>query len=214
MTMTNKYTPSTPARATPAPTHSNPANRDTVDNERKGKAFQDRLSELGKAGKEQTQKAAGQPRIPKAPLDQGGRWQGKRDERAEDLATAAGPASGSGSNAALVAKASFVAPPVDASPPEHLARIAAALQALIDNGGTGEFHLQLPVGPTAVEGAVIGRDPTGRIQIQLQANAVLPPAALQKLQSALAERMKDRMGKLGVTVSEQRGGNRPGPSLR
>jgi hypothetical protein len=89
------------------------------------------------------------------------------------------------------------ATPVDTVPPEHLARIIAALEELVENGTTAEYQVSLPAGPTTIEGAVLGRDPTGKLNIQLIANAVIPAAALQQLQTALRQRMANHKGQLG-----------------
>jgi hypothetical protein len=89
-------------------------------------------------------------------------------------------------------------------PPEHLNRIAAAIQELVVQGGNAKYHLQLPAGSATINGAVLGQDAGGRLTIQLIANAVLPPAAIQQLQQRLFERLKNRNLRLGL-ISERNG---------
>jgi hypothetical protein len=117
--------------------------------------------------------------------------------------------SGGGGGTAATAPSDFAravaiahAAPADAVPNEQLARIAAALAELCEKGANAEYQLTLPAGATTIEGAVIGRDPTGKLNIQLIANAAISPAAVQQLQAALRMRLigrKAQLGKLGVS---------------
>jgi hypothetical protein len=83
-------------------------------------------------------------------------------------------------------------------PPEHLNRIAAAIQELVVQGGNAQYHLQLAAGTATISGAVLGQDAAGKLTVQLIANAVLPPTAIQQLQQRLADRLKDRNLRLGL----------------
>ena len=65
-------------------------------------------------------------------------------------------------------------------------------------GGNAQYHLQLPAGNATINGAVLGQDAGGRLTVQLLANAVLPPAAIQQLQQRLFEKLKDRNLRLGL----------------
>ncbi len=98
-------------------------------------------------------------------------------------------------------------------PPEHLSRIAAAIQELVAKGGNAQYHLQLPAGSATIQAAILGQDASGRLTVQLIANGVLPPAAIQQLQQRLAERLKDRNLRLGL-VSESDGKSKSGQKGR
>ncbi len=197
--------PSQPKPEMARSTHSKPgeAQRNEPENRSKGKDFKERLEKLSqsevpetKGKSEEGAKAA----HPKGPV----KGKAGQEERERDDSN-----SGSGGGQAISTQHDFakslalaaVTKP-ETLPNEQLARIVAALEELIDKGGSAEYKLTLPAGATMVEGAVIGRDPTGKLNVQLLANAAIPAAAIQQLQSALRMKLANRkaeLGKLGVS---------------
>jgi hypothetical protein len=95
-------------------------------------------------------------------------------------------------------------------PAEHLARMAAAIQELATNGATANYHLQLPLGSVLLQGAVLGRDASGHLAIQLIASGTLTPQQTAQLRSELIQRMEKKRLKISsVAVTS---GQNEGPS--
>ncbi len=178
--------------------------RDPLQDAKKGKDFGERMDRLSQAdGKDAKAGAVEQGNGSKGPV--------KRREDDSDRRDGFG-----GGNAASTASdfartlAMAQASPPDAMPPEHLARIVAALEELAEQGANAEYQLSLPAGATMVEGAVIGRDPTGKLTVQLLANAAIPVAALQQLQTALRQRLAGRTLQLGKLTVQSGGQQKRG----
>jgi hypothetical protein len=191
--------------SSPAPEASQPKSevrRDEPESRSKGKDFRERLEKLSKSDAQKTSGKPGeaaQSAHPKGPV---------KGRSAQDDTDRDGAAAGGGGSAATApsdfarAVAIAHAAPADMVPNEQLARIAAALAELCEKGAHAQYQLTLPAGATTIEGAVIGRDPTGRLTVQLIANAAISPAAIQQLQAALRTRLmgrKAQLGKLGVS---------------
>jgi hypothetical protein len=123
----------------------------------------------------------------------------ERDQREDGQASL----TASGFAAARAGKVAAMAQAAPELPPEHLNRIAAAIQELVVQGGNAHYHLQLPAGTATINGAVLGQDAGGRLTVQLLANAVLPPAAIQQLQQRLFEKLKNRNLRLGQISASQ-----------
>ncbi len=88
-------------------------------------------------------------------------------------------------------------------PPAHLEKIAAAIAELTTKGADAQFQLNLPMGSTMIEGAILGRDASGRIMVQLLSPSILPPQLASQLSADLARRLQDKKLKLGgVTFSK------------
>lgn len=102
---------------------------------------------------------------------------------------------------ARAGKIAALSPAAPELPHKHLNRIAAAIQELAAQGGNARYHLQLPASTATINGAVLGQDAAGRLTVQLIANAVLPPAAIQQLQQRLMEKLKDRNLRVSVIGS-------------
>jgi hypothetical protein len=200
MTMT-----SGPSRSSlEAPTaKAEPAQRDDPQIRQKSEAFRDRLekltlSESGDAqSKDSLDEKSGQDN---AAVRQ---WKSKDEHDRHDGYGGGATANASTEFARSVAMAQATL--AEALPSEQLARIVAALEELIETGANAEYQLSLPAGATTVEGAVIGRDPTGKLHIQLLANAAIPPAAIQQLQAALRQKLTRKnaaLGKISVQVGK------------
>jgi hypothetical protein len=101
-------------------------------------------------------------------------------------------------NAIRGAKQSFVAKtsPADVPPP-HLEKIAAAIAELSAKGVEAHYQLSLPMGPTMIDGAILARDASGRMMIQLLCPAILPPLQAKQLAADLARRLLDKKMRLG-----------------
>jgi hypothetical protein len=97
--------------------------------------------------------------------------------------------------AAQVSASQAVAAPPE-MPAEHLARIAAAIQELVASGATANYQLQLPLGNMVISGAILGRDATGNLAIQLIASATLTPQQAAILRSDLARRLERKRLKI------------------
>jgi hypothetical protein len=91
------------------------------------------------------------------------------------------------------------------APPAHLDRIAAAIAELSGKDVDVHFQLNLPMGNTQIESALIGRDAMGRLSVQLTANAVLPPEQMAKMSAELSRRLREkklRIGDIGFSKHE------------
>jgi hypothetical protein len=173
-------------------------------------AFQRELDRLSRSDRDdQSDNAAQSARDPSANkqrLDDqknaGGQPQSGDDSDQRDDIQA--PLGAGGFSVPRAGKLAAMAQTTPELPPEHLSRIAAAIQELVAQGGNAHYHLQLPAGTATIYGAVLGQDATGRLTVQLMANAVLPPAAIQQLQQRLQDRLKDRNLRLGlISASEE-----------
>jgi hypothetical protein len=99
-------------------------------------------------------------------------------------------------------------------PAEHLARMAAAIQELTANGATANYQLHLPMGSALVQGAVLGRDASGNLAIQLIASGTLTPQQTAQLRSELIQRMEKRrlkVSSVAVTTGQNEGPRQEGP---
>lgn len=112
--------------------------------------------------------------------------------------------------AAMIAPRDFVAPAVAArpssagtvDPAQHaqLDRIAAAI-AELGKTAQPEVHLSLPLGSYKVEGAVLGHDLAGQVNVLLIPSAAVPPAVAAQWREQLHERLlrrEVRVGKVAV----------------
>lgn len=95
-------------------------------------------------------------------------------------------------------------------PAEHLARIAAAIQEMAASGATANYQLQLPLGNALIQGAVLGRDASGNLAIQLIASAAVSPQHAAQLRSELIRRMERKRLKLAsLAISTGQSGQQP-----
>jgi hypothetical protein len=201
MNMTTR--PSSPAPEAPQP--KSEIRRDDPERRSKGNDFRERLEKLSKNDAQQSSSKPGevaQSAHPKGPV----KGRTAQDDKDRDGAAGGGGGAATAPNEFARAVAVAHAAPADAVPNQQLARIAAALAELCEKGANAEYQLTLPAGATTIEGAVIGRDPTGKLNIQLIANAAISPAAIQQLQAALRLRLMDRktqLGKLGVSYGSK-----------
>jgi hypothetical protein len=95
----------------------------------------------------------------------------------------------------------------DAAFAAHIERIAAAIAEVAAGGAKADFHLTLPVGPTRIDGAVIGRDALGQLHIVLTTASAIAPATAAQLQSQLTERLlrrEIRVAKMGLQRMSRR----------
>jgi hypothetical protein len=81
--------------------------------------------------------------------------------------------------------------------PAHIERMASAIQELHAKGGTAEYQLKLPFGATQIETVILGRDAQGRINIQLQSAAILPPQVIAQMSSMLTHRLRQKDLRVG-----------------
>jgi FAD/FMN-containing dehydrogenase len=165
----------------------------------KGKDFHDRMEKLSQA--ELSDRGGNvMDRSPGAKGKIKG-WQRQDDSQREGSAEGGGGAANIASDfARSLALAQTQA--TSEIPPEHLARMLAAIEEMVDKGVMAEYQLSLPAGPTTIEGAVLGRDPSGKLHVQLLANAPVGAAVMQQLQNALRQRLATRKGAFGrVEVS-------------
>lgn len=91
-------------------------------------------------------------------------------------------------------------------PSEHLARIAAAIQELANTGINASYRLQLPLGNGMIEGAILGRDPSGQLAIQLISSGALSIDEAAQLRHDLMRRFEKKRMKvamLNVTARQQ-----------
>jgi hypothetical protein len=201
-----------PSRSQPEALPARPARGQDVQ-EVKGKAtdFKDRLEKLSKGSSQQPeaqQKAAEDPNQQRGDIGPVKGWndgEQSSGDRQEGQSEGFGLSTAAQDFVRNIALAKVA--PAQEIPSEQLARIIAAIEELADIGANAEYQLSLPAGPTAIEGAVLGRDPTGKLNIQLIANAPIPAAALQQLQTALRQKLMDRkaqLGKLDISVAGKR----------
>ncbi|WP_066722183.1 hypothetical protein [Sphingomonas pituitosa] len=154
-------------------------------------------------GKEQPEPA---PKQRKAFADALSRHAGKRAAKDPGMDKADGMA-------AMTAPRDFAAVGVTArpaaagivDPAQHaqLDRIAAAI-AEVSKTGQPDVHLSLPLGSYKVEGAVLGHDLAGQINVLLIPSAAVPPAVAAQWSEQLHERLlrrEVRVGKVGVQGS-------------
>lgn len=81
--------------------------------------------------------------------------------------------------------------------PAHIERMASAIQELHTKGSTADYQLKLPLGPTHIESVILGQDAQGRINIQLQSAAILPPQVIAQMSSLLAHRLRQKDLRVG-----------------
>lgn len=89
---------------------------------------------------------------------------------------------------------------VDPAQHAQLDRIAAAI-AEVSKRAQPEVHLSLPLGSYKVEGAVLGHDLAGRVNVLLIPSAAVPPAVAAQWSEQLHERLlrrEVRVGKVAV----------------
>ncbi|MGK6318106.1 hypothetical protein [Sphingomonas sp. DT-204] len=109
--------------------------------------------------------------------------------------------------------AETASPAGDVDPAFHaqLDRIAAAIAEVAKTGAEPEVHLALPLGNYRIEGAVLGRDPAGQVNVVLISGAAVPPTIAAQWSEQLGERLlrrEVRVGRIGVQAS----GRRPNPA--
>lgn len=103
--------------------------------------------------------------------------------------------------AAALAEAPTAAGDVDPALHAQLDRIAAAIAELARGGAEAEVHLSLPLGAYRVEGAVLGRDLAGQLNVLLIPSGAVPPAVSAQWTEQLNERLlrrELRVGKVSV----------------
>lgn len=122
----------------------------------------------------------------------------RREEAADAAALLAPPRE-------FAAAAPGVAPQAagDVDPALHaqLDRIAAAIAELARNGAEAEVHLSLPLGAYRIEGAVLGRDPAGQLNVLLLPGSAVPPVVAAQWTEQLQDRLvrrRLRVGKVAV----------------
>jgi hypothetical protein len=106
----------------------------------------------------------------------------------------------------LAAEAHAAAGEVDTAFHAQLDRIAAAIAEVAD-GAEPEVHLALPLGGYKIEGAVLGRDLAGQLNILLIPGTAVPPALAAQWTEQLNERLvrrELRVGKLAVQSAARR----------
>lgn len=181
------------------PAHSAPA-RTPADNGRQSALFQRELDRLGKSdpkkdGDKSETGAATSEKPAKGSIDEREEQNGGEDRGGRHFADLPSDA---------MTSALFRAAKVSASqaafgpelPAEHLARIAAAIQELVANGATANYQLQLPLGNAVVQGAVLGRDASGNLAIQLIASGAISPQHTAQLRNELIRRMERKRLKI------------------
>lgn len=105
-----------------------------------------------------------------------------------------------------VIEARTVAGDVDADFQAHLDRIAAAIAEMAKSGADAEVQLSLPLGGYRVEGAVLGRDLAGQINVLLVPSHAVPPALATQWSEQLNERLlrrEIRVGRIGVQAPKR-----------
>lgn len=93
-------------------------------------------------------------------------------------------------------------------PAEHLARIAAAIQEMVANGANAQYQLQLPLGNASIQGAILGRDASGNLAIQLIASSAISLQHAAQLRSDLIRRMEQKRLKIASVSVSTGGGDR------
>jgi uncharacterized membrane protein len=124
----------------------------------------------------------------------GGKSAGKERREQPDGALAA--LTTRGFAATPVTQAPGTAGDVDAQLHAQLDRIAAAI-AEFAKGAEPEIHLSLPLGTYKVEGAVLGRDLAGQLNILLVSGNAVPPAVATQWTQQLNERLLRRELRIG-----------------
>ncbi len=148
------------------------------------------------AGKEQPEAA---PKQRKAFADALSRHAGKRAARDPGMDKADGMAAiitpRDFAAAAVIARPA-AAGMVDAAQHAQLDRIAAAI-AEVSKTAQPEVHLSLPLGSYKVEGAVLGHDLAGQVNVLLIPSAAVPPAVAAQWSEQLHERLLRREVRVG-----------------
>ncbi|MBO9623386.1 MAG: hypothetical protein J7500_11815 [Sphingomonas sp.] len=109
--------------------------------------------------------------------------------------------------AAMLAEARTIPGEVDPAFHAQLDRIAAAIAEFAAKGAEPEVHLQLPLGGYKVEGAVLGRDLAGQLNVLLIPSSAVPPALAAQWSEQLQERLvrrELRVGKVAVQAGARR----------
>lgn len=109
--------------------------------------------------------------------------------------------------AAPMAEAATSAGDVDAMLHAHLDRIAAAIAEVAKGGAEPQVQLSLPLGAYRIEGAVLGRDLAGQINVLLIPATAVSPAMAAQWSEQLNERLlrrEVRVGRVGVQAPSRR----------
>jgi hypothetical protein len=109
--------------------------------------------------------------------------------------------------AAPMAEGPATAGDVDAMLHAHLDRIAAAIAEIAKGGAEPQVQLSLPLGAYRIEGAVLGRDLAGQINVLLIPATAVPPAMAAQWSEQLNERLlrrEIRVGRVGVQAPSRR----------
>lgn len=114
--------------------------------------------------------------------------------------------------AAALAEARTIAGEVDPGFHAQLDRIAAAIAEVAANGAEPEVHLALPLGGYKVEGAVLGRDLAGQLNILLIPSGAVPPALAAQWTEQLQERLVRRELRVGKVSVQSMAGRRASPA--
>jgi hypothetical protein len=80
----------------------------------------------------------------------------------------------------------------DAQMAAHIERIAAAIAEVTAQGASADVHLTLPKGATAIDGAIIGRNEAGALNIMLTSTNAIAPTQAAMLQASLHDRLRQR----------------------
>ncbi len=83
-------------------------------------------------------------------------------------------------------------------------RMAAAIAEVTAKGADAQFTLNMPLGSTKIEGAVLARDAAGRITISLIPATAIAPAQAAQMARQLTERLMKRDVKLGRVAFQPR----------
>ncbi|QAY75566.1 hypothetical protein [Sphingosinicella sp. BN140058] len=133
---------------------------------------------------------------------------GKMRDQALDMIGDAGAVASPRPFAAIAsADAPIAAGDVDPALHAQFERIAAAIAEVAKSGVEPEVHLSLPLGAYRVEGAVLGRDLAGQINVALIPGSVVPPAVAAQWSEQLSERLvrrQLRIGRISVQPSNRR----------
>jgi len=109
--------------------------------------------------------------------------------------------------AAPMVESAATAGDVDAMLHAHLDRIAAAIAEVAKGGAEPQVQLSLPLGAYRIEGAVLGRDLAGQINVMLIPATAVPTAMAAQWSEQLNERLlrrEVRVGKVGVQAPPSR----------
>lgn len=89
----------------------------------------------------------------------------------------------------------------DAALAAQIERIAAAIAEVAATGANAQLHLSLPLGLNRIDGAILGRDAAGRLNVLLIPGSAVPPTTATRWSEQLSERLLRRDIRLGrVTV--------------